>query len=171
MAAAAAAGPAGGRSPDDQVQSDLGLIRAKVAGVQGSLVATSDGFLVAHDVPGLEPTAIAALAAATRSLAGRTTASTGRGQFREAIARGSDGYIAVYAAGESALVAVVGTADLNIGMLRYQTREIVERIAAYAVRLGAWPAPSGPAPARPDRPAPLPQRRRPAGPGRGPRIS
>jgi predicted regulator of Ras-like GTPase activity (Roadblock/LC7/MglB family) len=116
------------RSAEDRVQADLQLIKDNVAGVQGSLVATNDGFLVAHDLPGVEPTAVAALAAATRSLSSRTTQSTGRGQFREAISRGGNGYVVVYAAGRDTLLAVVGATDLNIGMLHYQTREIAERI-------------------------------------------
>jgi uncharacterized protein len=162
------------RSAEDRVRAELRLVKANVAGVHGSLVATNDGFLVAHDMPDTEPTAIAALAATTRSLAGRTTESTGRGQFREAISRGSHGYLVVYAAGRSTLLAVVGTTDLNIGMLHYQTREIAERIATYAAQFGTGPVP---APAAPSfvasgndqgtlpgwRPAPLPVRRRAAG--------
>jgi len=161
-------------SAEDRVRAELRLIRDNVAGVHGSLVATNDGFLVAHDIPDIEPTAIAALAATTRSLASRTTESTGRGQFREAISRGCDGYLVVYAAGRSTLLAVVGTSDLNLGMLHYQTREIAERIATYAAQFGTGPRP---APAEPSfvssgngrgslpgrRPAPLPVRRKAAG--------
>ena len=160
------------RSADDRVRAELRLIRENVAGVHGSLVATNDGFLIAHDIPDIEPTAVAALAATTRSLASRTTDSTGRGRFCEAISRGSHGYLVVYAAGHSTLLAVVGTTDLNIGMLHYQTREIAERIATYAAQFGTGPAPAaagvagrGPGhdglPAR--RAAPLPVRRKAAG--------
>jgi len=162
------------RSAEERVRGELRLIRDNVAGVHGSLVATNDGFLVAHDIPDIEPTAVAALAATTRSLASRTTQSTGCGQFREAISRGSQGYLVVYAAGRSTLLAVVGSTDLNIGMLHYQTREIAERIAGYAAQFGTRPVP---APAEPGavaggngrsnlptrRPAPLPVRRKAAG--------
>jgi predicted regulator of Ras-like GTPase activity (Roadblock/LC7/MglB family) len=149
------------RSAEDRVRGELALIRTSVAGVHGSLVATNDGFLVAHDIPDIEPTAIAALAATTRSLASRTTSSTGRGQFREAVSRGNDGYLVVYAAGRSTLLAVIGTTDLNIGMLHYQTRDITERIATYAAQFGTQPAPTPPVPA-PAPPGPVP-----GGPGRG----
>lgn len=158
------------RSAEDRVRAELRLIRDNVPGVQGSLVATNDGFLVAHDIPDIEPTAVAALAAATRSLSGRTTQSTGRGQFREAISRGTHGYLVVYAAGRNTLLAVVGTTELNIGMLHYQTREIAERIATYAAEFTTRPVPvPAPPPVRPGnergalpvrRPAPLPVRRK-----------
>jgi uncharacterized protein len=125
---------------EERVRAELELIRSNVVGVHGSLVATSDGFLVAHDVPDLEPTEIAALVATTRALATRTTAAAGRGEFREALARGSHGYLAAYAAGTNAIVAVIGTNELNVGMLHYQTREIIERIAANSPEFRKWPS-------------------------------
>jgi uncharacterized protein len=125
---------------EERVRAELELIRSNVVGVHGSLVATSDGFLVAHDVPDLEPTEIAALVATTRALATRTTAAAGRGEFREALARGSHGYLAAYAAGTNAIVAVIGTNELNVGMLHFQTREIIERIAANSPEFRKWPS-------------------------------
>jgi predicted regulator of Ras-like GTPase activity (Roadblock/LC7/MglB family) len=127
-------------SVEERVRAELQLIRTNVSGIYGSLVATSDGFLISHDVPDLEPAQIAALAATTRTLASRTTLAAGRGKFREALARGSHGYLAVYAAGDNAIVAVIGTNELNIGMLHYQTREVIERIAAYSPEFGRWTA-------------------------------
>ena len=123
----------------DRIRAELQLIRANVTGVHGSLAATSDGLPVAYDLPDLEPTEISALVATTHALASRATLATGRGQFREAVARGSQGYLAVYAAGSSAIVAVIGTSRLNVGMLQYQVREIIERIAGHATDLGKWP--------------------------------
>jgi uncharacterized protein len=119
----------------DHISAELAYIKANVAGVQGSLAATSDGLVLAHDVPGLEPTQIAALAATTLALASRATLATGLGGFREAIARGDDGYLAVYSAGISAIVAVVGSSQLNLGMLRYQAGGVMERIAGHATGL------------------------------------
>jgi uncharacterized protein len=123
---------------EERIRTELQGIRENVVGVHGSIVATSDGLLVAHDVPDLEPTQIAALVATTFALTSRATAMTGRGQFRETVARGHDGYLAVYAAGESGIVAVIGTSDLNVGMLQYQARGFIERIAAYAAEFGKW---------------------------------
>lgn len=129
-----------GASLADRVHAELLRIRERVGGIYGSLVATSDGFLVAHDVPDLEPTEIAALVATTRALSARTTTAAGRGGFREAVARGTQGYLAVYAAGDRAIVAVIGSNELNIAMLHYHVREIVERIAAQSVTFDALTA-------------------------------
>ena len=83
---------------EDRVRQELQRIRERVVGVHGSLTATSDGLLIAHDLSDREPTQIAALIATTLALGSRMTLSTGRGQFRETVTRGTDGYLAVYAA-------------------------------------------------------------------------
>jgi predicted regulator of Ras-like GTPase activity (Roadblock/LC7/MglB family) len=129
---------------EDDVRAELELIRANVAGVRGSLAATIDGLVVAHDLPDVEPTQLAALAAATFSLASRATLLTGCGNFREAVSRGSDGYLAVYAAGDRAIVAVVGTSSLNVAMLQYRAREFIARIAAFAAQIGGRQAATRP---------------------------
>lgn len=136
--------PRDGGSGTDRVRAELQTIRDKVAGVHGSLAATSDGLLLAHDLPDLEPAEIAALAATIQALASRATAATGCGQFRETVARGSAGYLAVYPAGERAIVAIVGTSTLNVGMLRYQVRDMVEQVAAQSAEFGNWATPGQP---------------------------
>jgi len=141
-------------SVEDRVRVELELIRTNVAGVRGSLAATSDGLVVAHDLPDTEPTQVAALAAATLSLASRATLATGCGNFREAVARGSDGYLAVYAAGGSTIVAVVGSSRLNVGMLQYRAREFLDRIAAVSAPTGTGVAATRPPIARSAAPKP-----------------
>jgi hypothetical protein len=127
----------GEASVPERVVAELHKIREDVTGVFGSVVATSDGFAVAADVPDLEPAEIAALVATTRALASRTTQATATGQFREAVTRGSNGYLAVYAAGEHAIVAVIGTTDLNVGMLHFRARATLERIATISAELAS----------------------------------
>jgi uncharacterized protein len=157
-------------SVPDRLHAEFRLIRANVFGVHGSVVATSDGFLVAHDVPDLDSTDIAALLAASRSLASRGAAITGRGQFREVITRGSLGYIAVFAAGDHAIVGVIGDAELNVGMLHYRVHDAITRITTYASEFGRWASPdpaadqerlaAQPSPPAQPIPAVLPVRRR-----------
>ena len=48
----------------DLIAEELRRIRHNVPGVRGSIAATSDGLLIAHDVHDIEPTQIAALVAA-----------------------------------------------------------------------------------------------------------
>lgn len=119
----------------DPIADELRLIRQNVPGVRGSITATSDGLLVASDIHGLEPTQIAALVAAMHAVAVRASLSTQCGQLKEVLTRGSDGYLAVYAAGDAAVVAVLGTSELNVAMLHFQARRTIERIAGHAADL------------------------------------
>jgi uncharacterized protein len=148
---------------EERVATELRSIRASVTGVHGSLAATTDGLLVAHDLPDADPTQVAAVVSSTFALASRATVLTGRGEFREAVTRGNDGYLAVYAAGRNAIVAVIGTSTLNVGLLQHQARGVIERIAAYSDEFGKWSVPAQPGSADSDGDAPsatpLPVRR------------
>jgi predicted regulator of Ras-like GTPase activity (Roadblock/LC7/MglB family) len=123
----------------DPIANELRLIRSNVPGVRGSVTATTDGLLLAHDVHGLEPTQIAALVAATHAVAVRASLSTECGQLKEVITRGSEGYLAVYAAGGNAIVAILGTTDLNVAMLNFQARRMIERVAEHSAGLARRP--------------------------------
>ena len=141
---------------EELVLAELRSLRDSVVGVHGSLVATSDGLLVTHDIPDMEPTRIAAIVAATLGLASQATQATGRGSFREAVARGSSGYLVVYAAGRHAVVAVMGGHELNVGMLHYEMRDMIGRITYYSAKFARWASPhpsSAGAPEPPEDPA------------------
>ena len=153
----------------DQIGAELKLIREQVPGVRGSVAATSDGILIAHDVHDLEPTQIAALVAAMHAVAVRAALSTESGQLRDVITRASDGYLAVYAVGSAAIVAVLGTTELNVAILSYQSRSIIDRVAGHLSNIARRPQTNpGYPPTTPwvpqeqpdaDRAAPLPTRR------------
>ena len=123
----------------DHIAGELRLIREGVPGVRGSVAATADGILIADDVHDLEPTQIAALVAAMHAVAVRVTLSTDSGQLRDVITRASDGYLAVYAAGSAAIVAVLGTTELNLAILNYQARSIIDRVAGHLSDLARRP--------------------------------
>jgi predicted regulator of Ras-like GTPase activity (Roadblock/LC7/MglB family) len=123
----------------DLIADELRLIRKNVPGVRGSITATSDGLLVAHDMHGIEPTQIAALVAATHAVAVRASLSTQCGQLKEVITRGGEGYLAVYAAGGAAIVAILGTTELNVAMLNLRARQVTERIAEHLAGLARKP--------------------------------
>jgi len=126
------------------------MIRQNVPGIRGSITATRDGLLVAHDVHDLEPTGIAALVAALHAVAARASLSTQGGQLREVVSRGADGYLAVYAAGDAAIVAVLGTNDMNVAMLNLQARKMIDRITEHSAGLVKSPPPGSAGPAQAD---------------------
>jgi uncharacterized protein len=146
----------------DLITKELRSIRENVPGVRGSITATSDGLLVAEDLAGLEPTQIAALVATMHAVAARASLSTQCGQVTEVITRGTEGYLAVYAAGSAAIVGVLGVSDMNLGMLNLKARKVIDRIGEYSADLVRQPSVVPPVPTPPPPPPPPPP---PAPPG------
>jgi uncharacterized protein len=141
----------------DRISGELERLRKNVPGVRGGITASSDGLLIAHDVRGIEPTQVAALVSAMHAVAARAAVSTQCGQFKEVITRGSDGYLAVYAAGSTAVVAVLGTADLNLAMLNFHARAMIEQIAEHSAQLTVGRSAAGAASTSASEPEPAPQ--------------
>jgi uncharacterized protein len=121
------------------ISQELRLIRQNVPGVRGAITATRDGLLVGQDVHDLAATQIAALVAALHSVAVQASLLTDCGQLKEVLTRSSHGYLAVYAAGGTSIVAVLGTPELNVGMLNYQARKMIDRIAAHSAGFARQP--------------------------------
>lgn len=126
------------RTVEEIVRAELEGLRDVVDGIEGTLVASSDGLLVAHDFPGEEPVQVAALTSVLSGLARNTVDVTGRGRLLDASVRGSGGYFAVYAVGETAVLAVVGSEDVNLALLHLRTRPVVARLAPLADRFARF---------------------------------
>ena len=134
-------------SVEDEVLKELSALRSSVSGVEGCVVATSDGLLVAHVLPEQEQSQIAALIATMTAVARQAVLLTGRGDLLEAAIRGTYGYLAVYAVGDSAVLAVLGRPTVNIALLQLRTRPVVTRLDALAGNFNRFS--SGPELARP----------------------
>jgi predicted regulator of Ras-like GTPase activity (Roadblock/LC7/MglB family) len=116
------------------VRAQLDVLRRQVRAIRGSLVATSDGLLVAADLPDGEAEQVAALTSTLVGLAGYAIEVTRTGVLIEAVARGTGGYVAAYALGDAAALAVVGEADLNVAMLHHKTKPVVEHLTTLSGR-------------------------------------
>jgi predicted regulator of Ras-like GTPase activity (Roadblock/LC7/MglB family) len=119
-------------SVENQVRAELAGLRSSVSGVEGCVVATSDGLLVAHVLPEQEQSQVAALISTLTAVARQAVLITGRGALFEAAIRGTTGYLAVYAVGDAAVLAILGKPDLNIALLQLRTRPVVERLTELA---------------------------------------
>ncbi|TJZ59292.1 diacylglyceryl transferase [Streptomyces piniterrae] len=112
------------------LQEELLMLRDQVRHLQGGMVASADGMVIAHDLRDIEPDGLAALTAAAIGVAKRLTEATGQGGFEESLTRGTDGYIAAYTAGRRAVLTAVASTDTNVGRLHLQARRAAERIGA-----------------------------------------
>ncbi|WP_333773863.1 roadblock/LC7 domain-containing protein [Streptomyces sp. IBSBF 3136] len=127
------------------VHDELHRLRARVPQLTGALAAGVDGLVVAHDTPGLDPEGLAALTAASLGVAIRVADATGNGDFRELLVRGSQGYVATYAAGRTAVLTLLTKDRVNVGRLHLEGRRAGARIgelldAAEAAAAAARPA-------------------------------
>ncbi|MFE0508779.1 roadblock/LC7 domain-containing protein [Streptomyces sp. NPDC058964] len=131
------------------IVDELRRLRSRVPQLTGALAAGVDGLVVAHDAPGVDPESLAALTAAALGVAVRMADTTGQGDFRELLVRGSDGYIATYAAGRSAVLTLLAQDRVNVGRLHLEGRragarigELVDAAEAAAAKKQVRPAPA-----------------------------
>ncbi|MEV4670222.1 MULTISPECIES: roadblock/LC7 domain-containing protein [Actinomadura] len=120
------------RLPEAEVATELRALRARVPQLTGSLVASADGLLIAHDLAAaVEPTGMAAVTATGLSLAHRIALTAHGGAFHEVVIRGVDGYVVIYAAGPTASLTVLAEPTVNVGRLHLESRPVARAVAAH----------------------------------------
>ncbi|MGK5551481.1 roadblock/LC7 domain-containing protein [Actinomadura kijaniata] len=118
--------------PDPVVLAELKGLRGRIARLTGSLVASSDGMLIAHDLPpDVEPAGMAALTAAELSLSHRLASTAHGGAFHEVVVHGTNGYVVVYAAGWTASLTVLAESGVNVGRLHLESRPVARAIGEH----------------------------------------
>jgi predicted regulator of Ras-like GTPase activity (Roadblock/LC7/MglB family) len=113
---------------DPAVLEELDRLRGRMPELSGSVLATTDGLVVAHDAHDIEPDSLAALAAAHFALARRFAHAVNHGDLREAVVECDRGYITTYAAGPNALLTLVTSGDANLAMVHLEARRCVRRL-------------------------------------------
>ncbi|WP_329217964.1 roadblock/LC7 domain-containing protein [Streptomyces sp. NBC_01485] len=134
---------------EPEILDELRRLRARVPQLTGALAAGVDGLVLAHDTPGVEPEVVAALTAAALGVAVRMADTTGQGDFRELLVRGRYGYVATYAAGESAVLTLLAQDRVNVGRLHLEGRRAGARIGELVDALEAKAREARTAPAKP----------------------
>ncbi|MER6461448.1 roadblock/LC7 domain-containing protein [Streptomyces sp. NPDC001288] len=134
-----------GSSGREAVLDELRRLRTRMPQLTGALAAGVDGLVVAHDCPGVDPEGLAALTAAELGVAVRVADATGKGELKELLVRGEDGYVATYAAGRSAVLTLLAEDRVNVGRLHLEGRRAAARIgdlvdAAEAAAMALRPA-------------------------------
>ncbi|WP_203217376.1 MULTISPECIES: roadblock/LC7 domain-containing protein [Nocardia] len=120
-----------GPEPNAAVLAELQALRERVPRLTGALVASSDGLLVAHDLPhDIEPNTMAAISASQLSLSHRLANAAHGGGLHEVVVRGTGGNVVIYAAGWTALT-VLAEPDVNVGRLHLEARPAVRAIAEH----------------------------------------
>ena len=110
------------------VLDELAQLRVRLPQVQGALVASTDGLLVAHDADALAAETMAAMSAAYLGLAQQIALGAAYGEFQETVTRAAGGYVATFAAGSHALLTVLADAGINLGLLHHEARPVAARV-------------------------------------------
>ncbi len=94
-------------------------------------MASSDGLLISYDLPPeIEPTSVAALAAAQLSLSLRFVATTHGSDLSEVVMDGGYGQVVVYAAGPTASLTVLTDTEATLGRMHLDARPVSTAIAS-----------------------------------------
>jgi predicted regulator of Ras-like GTPase activity (Roadblock/LC7/MglB family) len=118
----------------------------QVEGVRQALVLSRDGLVVAtsQNMAREDGDHLSALAAGVQSLARGTGHHFGGGEVRQTIIEMESAFLFVTAAGQGSCLAVVSSADANIGVMAYEMAMLVRRMGRH---LSAPPRFSGSEPA------------------------
>jgi uncharacterized protein len=126
--------PEASGSPRAEVLSELRGLRARVDNIEGSVVATTDGMVIAHDLGasetyGVEPEGVAALSAVNLGLSQRIADTASHGDLQETVIRGAFGQVVTYTAGDRALLTILVRSSAELGPLHRHARQVAERVA------------------------------------------
>jgi predicted regulator of Ras-like GTPase activity (Roadblock/LC7/MglB family) len=103
-------------------------MRRSIPELHGVMIASADGLSICHDFPDSESEKVAAMAATALGLGKRISERTNLGALQEAVVRGDQGYLVVYAAGESAVLVLAGPKNSNLGLMRIEARSASAQI-------------------------------------------
>jgi uncharacterized protein len=106
---------------------------SRVANVRQALVLSRDGLVVAmsQTMSREQGDQLSALAAGVYSLARGTGEQVGGGQVRQTIIEMETAFLFVMAAGQGTCLAVLASADANLGVMAYEMAMLVRRMGAH----------------------------------------
>jgi predicted regulator of Ras-like GTPase activity (Roadblock/LC7/MglB family) len=129
------------KSNGEQLGWLLDNLVSQVANVRQALVLSRDGLVVAKSqtVSREEGDRLSALAAGVQSLARGAGQQVGGGEVRQTIIEMDSAFMFVVEAGQGTCLAVLASADANLGVMAYEMAMLVRRMGIY---LTAAPRPA-----------------------------
>ncbi|WP_456481272.1 roadblock/LC7 domain-containing protein [Methanopyrus sp.] len=110
----------------EKVLADLN----RVAGVEGSMVASSDGLVIAEAVPpDVDPEVVGAIATTVYGSGERVVDKMELGETEQMLMESSRGKVMIIKVGEDAVLVVITDPDANLGLVRLKAQEAAEELA------------------------------------------
>jgi predicted regulator of Ras-like GTPase activity (Roadblock/LC7/MglB family) len=134
------------QNADGQLGWLLDNLVSRAANVRQALVLSRDGLVVAmsQTMSRDEADHLSALAAGVQSLARGAGRQVGGGEVRQTIIEMESAFLFVMGAGQGTCLAVLASADANVGVMAYEMAVLVRRMGKY---LTAAPRSAGQQPA------------------------
>ena len=113
----------------DQLQKSVDGLRSAITELRGVLLASTEGLPIAHSLSnGTDPARMAAMAAAATSMGRRVSDTLHAGSFEEISVAGAEGHIFLYSAGTKGVLAVIGPAGCNAGLVHLEARGVAKEL-------------------------------------------
>ena len=116
----------------ESINSALEHLESEIPGqVEGTVVASSDGFVITDTLTGPEAEETAAMVATTMGVSKRMSSTLSAGEVEETTIKGKNRSVFLYRTGDEGVLAVLATADANVGMIHLRARDAAEKIQSY----------------------------------------
>lgn len=103
-------------------------LESKVSGqIQGSLIASTDGFLITSTLRSENSDQVAAMVATTTGVGRRMTSTLNAGDLAETTITGKDRLILLYLVGGEGVLGVVAKPGANVALINMSAREIAQK--------------------------------------------
>lgn len=107
----------------------LKSLQSESPGIEASALISEDGLMIASALsPDLDDTRVGGMTATLLSLGTRAATELRRGEVREVIVRGEEGYAVMVSAGRGALVLVLANENSKLGLIFFDVREAIKSI-------------------------------------------
>lgn len=104
--------------------------KSSSADVQASAVVSTDGLIIASELPqDVEEDRVAAMSAAMLSLGERTSKELMKGSLEQVFVKGQDGYILLMGAGEDAVLTALAKKDAKLGLVFLDMKRTADKIS------------------------------------------
>ena len=117
-------------SVQDDIKTRVADLNQALSDCAGVLVASSDGLVIAAELPStIDPERVAAMAATSLGLGDRIVATLGLGSLDEKTVKATNGSLHLFMTGPNAVLAIMANPNVNLGMLNLEARAATRDLA------------------------------------------
>ena len=104
--------------------------KLSAVGVEASAVVSTDGLIIASELPrDVEDDRVAAMSAAMLSLGERTSQELMKGSLEQVFVKGQEGYILLMGAGKEAVLTALARKDAKLGLIFLDMKRTAGKIS------------------------------------------